>query len=87
MAGGYPMARMTQERKAERDRCIMQILEAVRDLHEKRLVRFSDIMVSQDEGGPRGDTSKRTVDLEFYPNHTKNDYRLEVTLVVLDTDR
>lgn len=87
MAGGYQMARMTQEQRAERDRLMLQILDAVRALHERRMVRYSDVMLAQDEGGPRGANSTKIGDALFYAAHPNNDYRLEVTLVVRAVDR
>lgn len=87
MAGGYQMARMTQDQQARRDELILQIIRAARALHKERLVRYSDLMVSQDEAGPRGDSSTDIMDRGFYARHTENDYRLEVTLLVRSTDR
>lgn len=87
MSSGYQMARMTQAQRDRRDELVLQILRAARALHKERLVRFSDLMVYQDEAGPRGESSTNIMERGFFARHAENDYRLEVTLLVRATDR
>jgi len=85
--GGYQMAKMSAAQRATRDALVRQILDAAKALYEHRLVRMSDIMVSQDEAGPHGASSNSIRDMDFYEKHPDNDYRLQVTLVVQGVDR
>ena len=85
--GGYQMAKMSVAQRATRDALVRQILDAAQALYEQRLVRMSDIMVSQDEAGPHGANSNSIHAMDFYEQHPDNDYRLQVTLVVQGVDR
>ena len=85
--GGYQMAKMSVAQRATRDALVRQILDAAKALYEQRLVRMSDIMVSQDEAGPHGANSNSIREMDFYEKHPDNDYRLQVTLVIQGVDR
>lgn len=87
MAGGYQMAKMSAPQRAARDALVQQILDAAKALYDQRIVRYSDLMVSQDEAGPRGANSNKVRDGAFFQTHVDNDYRLQVTLVVRAVDR
>lgn len=85
--GGYQMAKMSVAQRATRDALVRQILDSAKALYDQRLVRLSDILISQDEAGPHGAGTNNIHEMDFYEKHPDNDYRLQVTLVVQGVDR
>jgi hypothetical protein len=83
---GYQVGKMTEERRAERDRLVGQILEAAHELCAQHMIHFSDLMLEQDAGGLDGD-STRKMNMTFYADHPHEDYRLQLTMVVRAKDR
>jgi len=83
----YQMARMTGVAQAERDRLVQLILDSVRELHWKRLLRFGDLVVDQEESGPSGAESDDPTNAAFFLINDSGDYRLQITLAVRMQDR
>lgn len=83
----YQVARLTGNQRAERDRLVQQLLDTVRALHEKRLVRQSDLIVDMDVMSPHGETSNKPMDSTFYARNQENDVRISVVLLVQSSDR
>ncbi len=79
--------KLTADQKVERDHLVSKILAAARALHKKHLIRLGDMVVEQDEFGPRSDGTIDVDDAGFYAKHDRTDYRLQVTLVVRREDR
>ena len=84
---GTRSVKLTADQKAERDRLVGIILRVTRALHKKNLIRLADMVVEQDEFGPRSDGTIDVNDTAFYTKHDKTDYRLQVTMVVRREDR